>query len=177
MNRHLRLLSVFVLLTLGLTMTAWSGAARAQDATPAADEAMSEAGVAFDPISLAMGVDLPSKADVTAIRITIDPGATLPIRADDPSSGMLIVESGAIVVDVDAAWTLTRGDGLLEGLMAAEGSGNVSGVVKEQEAGTAVTLEPGDAAYVPGNVSGELRNDGQEPAVALVFIVGPSEAE
>jgi hypothetical protein len=38
-----------------------------------------------------------------------------------------------------------------------------------------VTLEAGDAAYVPGNVTGEIRNDGQERAVALAFLVGPTE--
>jgi len=27
--------------------------------------------------------------------------------------------------------------------------------------------------YIPGNVSGELRNDGQEPAGGLVVVVAP----
>ena len=35
--------------------------------------------------------------------------------------------------------------------------------------GEAVTLEAGDAAYLPANSGGEIRNDGQEPVVALGF--------
>ena len=32
----------------------------------------------------------------------------------------------------------------------------------------------GDAAYIPGSVSGEIRNDGNEPAVAILVLVGPT---
>ena len=39
--------------------------------------------------------------------------------------------------------------------------------------GEAVTLEAGDAAYLPANSGGEIRNDGQEPVVALGFLVVP----
>ena len=42
-------------------------------------------------------------------------------------------------------------------------------------AGEAVTLEAGDAAYLPANMTGDIRNDGQDPAVALAFLVVPPE--
>jgi hypothetical protein len=38
-----------------------------------------------------------------------------------------------------------------------------------------VTLKAGDAASIPGDVPGEIRNEGQESAAALAFIVYPSE--
>jgi hypothetical protein len=41
--------------------------------------------------------------------------------------------------------------------------------------GEAVTLEAGDAAYIPGYTAGEIRNEGPEPATALGFLVFPSE--
>ena len=34
----------------------------------------------------------------------------------------------------------------------------------------------GDAAYIPGSVSGEIRNEGQEMGSGLVVLVGPTEA-
>jgi hypothetical protein len=37
-----------------------------------------------------------------------------------------------------------------------------------------VTLEAGDAAFIPNNVAGEVRNDGEDRAVALGFLVIPS---
>ena len=32
-----------------------------------------------------------------------------------------------------------------------------------------------DAAYIPANVAGEIRNEGQEPAVRLAFLVLPPQ--
>jgi hypothetical protein len=40
-------------------------------------------------------------------------------------------------------------------------------------AGEAVALEAGDAAYIPANSAGEIRNAGQDQAVALAFLVFP----
>ena len=56
--------------------------------------------------------------------------------------------------------------------MAAEESGDLSGAMEAIPAGEAVTLETGDAAYVPGGINGEIRNDGEEPAVCLAFVMG-----
>lgn len=40
-------------------------------------------------------------------------------------------------------------------------------------AGTKFTMAAGDSAFFPANVAGEVRNDGQEPAVALVATLQP----
>jgi len=39
--------------------------------------------------------------------------------------------------------------------------------------GEDATLEAGDVAYIPGSVNGEIRNDGDEPAVGLAVILAP----
>ena len=36
------------------------------------------------------------------------------------------------------------------------------------------TLQAGDVAYVPGGVSGEVRNAGQETTTVLLVLVAPS---
>jgi quercetin dioxygenase-like cupin family protein len=43
-------------------------------------------------------------------------------------------------------------------------------------AGQAVTLAAGDAASIPANVAGEIRNEGQERAVRLAILVLPPES-
>ena len=145
----------------------------AQEATPAADEAMEEE--AFLPVSFALGVELPSPADIFVARISLEPGQGFPLEESDPSSGMCLVEYGAVTVKADTPVSVTRGATLLESMMAAEESGDLSGAMEAIPAGEAVTLETGDAAYVPGGISGEdFRNDGEEPAVCLAFVIGPS---
>ena len=42
-------------------------------------------------------------------------------------------------------------------------------------AGEAVSLAAGDAADIPANVAREIRNEGQERAVGLAFLVVPPE--
>ena len=56
-------------------------------------------------------------------------------------------------------------------MAAAEDTGDFSALTESVAEGEAVTLEASDAAYIPGNVAGEIRNDGQERAVALGFLV------
>jgi quercetin dioxygenase-like cupin family protein len=43
-------------------------------------------------------------------------------------------------------------------------------------AGQPVTLAAGDAAYIPANVAGEIRNEGPERAVRLAILVLPPES-
>jgi mannose-6-phosphate isomerase-like protein (cupin superfamily) len=64
---------------------------------------------------------------------------------------------------------------LEEAMAAAESTGDLSAAAEAIAAGEAVTLKAGDAAYVPSNVTGEIRNDGQERAVALTIVLGPAE--
>jgi oxalate decarboxylase/phosphoglucose isomerase-like protein (cupin superfamily) len=59
-------------------------------------------------------------------------------------------------------------------MATAEASGDPRGIVEAYGAGEVVTLAAGDAAYVPANLAGEIRNEGQEPAVALGFLIYPA---
>jgi quercetin dioxygenase-like cupin family protein len=148
-----------------------ANAVRAQDATPASGP-MEEAGVTYEPLGFLPGVTLPSTSDVVAVRITIDPGATSPFDASDPSGGVLIVESGTFTVHVEeTGWTVSRGAALQEAINAADES--MPGVIEQVTMGEDATLEAGDVAYIPGSVNGEIRNDGDEPAVGLAVIFGP----
>jgi hypothetical protein len=53
---------------------------------------------------------------------------------------------------------------------------DLSGVLEEVAMGVDATLDAGDVAYIPGNLSGEVRNDGDEHASALVILIAPSDA-
>ena len=151
------LLSIAAVALLGVVALGGQPAAIAQDATPAADESMQE-GVTYEPVTFALGVGLASPADPFVARIGIDPGMGFPILAADPSSGMCRVEAGTITIQAETPVSVTRGATLGEGIPAGE----------------AGMLEVGDAAYIPGSINGEIRNDGDEPAVCLAFVAGPS---
>lgn len=175
-NRMGRVLSIVAIMMLGLAASSWSSTAtRAQEASPAAGDTTEEMG-SFDPVGFAQGVALPDPADIFVVRLGLGPGESFPLEASDPSAGMLVVESGAFTFKADAPLTVTRGAGLLEALMAAEESGDMSSVNEMVAAGQEVTVEAGDTVFVPGSIEGEVRNDGQERAVGLVFLVGPPEA-
>ena len=138
--------------------------ALAQDASPEAgadaDTEMMEEGVSFVPIGFADGVELPSTASLIAVKFTIEPGAILPLEEDDPTGGFLLVESGAFTVTIGEEWAVTRSGGEMgpAEMIAAEAEG---------------TLAAGDSAYIPGSVTGEIRNDGAEPAVGTVVLIAP----
>src|SRR5688500_15875895 len=57
----------------------------------------------------------------------------------------------------------------------AQRAGDLSAAAEAIAAGEVLTLAAGDAAYIPGNLIGEIRNAGQERAVGLAFLVGPPE--
>jgi ethanolamine utilization protein EutQ (cupin superfamily) len=69
--------------------------------------------------------------------------------------------------------TVNRGGELDAAMATAEATGDFSGMLETVAEGEAVTLEAGDAAYVPANSAGEIRNEGQEQAVAQAFLVFP----
>src|SRR5215217_1725328 len=155
MRRFSVLLSLVVVLLLGIMALSVQPVAVAQEATPAGEEME---GITFEPVTFASGVDLTGLSELLVVRIGLEPGRALPIDPD-PGVGILLVESGTVTVQVEAPMTVTRGAGLSEAMAAGE----------------AVTLSSGDAAYIPGSVAGEIRNEGQEPAVALGFLVVPPE--
>ena len=158
MRRFCVFLSVVVVMLLGIVIMGVRPSAVAQEATPAGQEM---GGLTFEPMGFAQGVTLPSPADLTAARAGFEPGAGFPFEASDPEGAFVVVESGALTVRVEeVTWTISRGAGSSE----------------EVALGEEATLEAGDSAYVPGGVTGEVRNNGQERAEALVFLVSPSGA-
>jgi quercetin dioxygenase-like cupin family protein len=60
-------------------------------------------------------------------------------------------------------------------MATAQATGDLGALMEAVAAGQTVTLEAGDAAYIPAHVAGEIRNEGQEPAVRLAILVLPPE--
>jgi hypothetical protein len=173
MRRFSVFLSIIAVTLLGIVAVGVQPATVAQEATPS--EGMAPEGGTYEPVTFALGVDLPSPADLFVVRIGLEPGTGFPIEESDPAAGILLVESGTFTVQVNGPVSVTRGEGLGEAMESAESTGDLSTAADAIAAGEAVTLEAGDAAYIPGNITGDIRNDGQERAVGLVFTFGPSE--
>jgi quercetin dioxygenase-like cupin family protein len=168
------LLSVVAVALLGILALLVQPGAIAQEATPSAD--MAPEGATFEPLGFAQGVALPSPADMIVVRFGLEPGAGFPLEASDPTGGMVVVQSGAFTVRVEEmAWTISRGAALNAAMETGE-EADFAAAMEEVAMGAEAVLEAGDVAWVPGSVSGEMRNDGQEPAEGLVFLVGPPEA-
>ncbi len=171
MRRVSLVLSVVMLLGLGALGA--QSVALAQEATPAGEE-MAE-GLAFTLLGLAPGVTLPSAADLQVARVEFAPGAGFPFAASDPNGVLAIVESGSLTVRVEEqAWTISRGAALQQAMETAGAEPDMTGVLEEIAMGEEATLEVGDVAYVPGGVSGEVRNTGEEDAEALIVLAGPA---
>jgi quercetin dioxygenase-like cupin family protein len=175
MRRFSVFLSVIVVMVLGVAALTAQPVAIAQEATPASEEGMDFEGITFEPVSFAFGADVATPADLVLVRIGFEPGASLPGEENDPTVGIVLVESGALTVQVDGSLTVTRGAGMGAAMATAEATGDFSTLMESVAAGEVVTLEAGDAAYLPANMTGEIRNDGDEPAVALAFLVVPPE--
>ena len=172
MRRFSVLLSVVVVVLLGIVASWRHPGAIAQEATPAGVEI---GDVTFQPVALATGLALPSPGDLLVARAALDPGGVVPIAASDPALGILLVESGTLTARLDGPMTVTRGTGLGEAMATAQATGDLGALMEVVAAGQTVTLEAGDAAYIPAHVAGEIRNEGQEPAVRLAILVLPPE--
>ena len=175
MRRFSVFLSLIAIMLLGIVAVRVQPVALAQEATPASEAGMGFEGITFEPVSFAFGVDVATPSDLVVVRIGFDPGAGLPGEENDPTVGIVLVESGTLTVQADGPITVTRGAGMGEAMATAEATGDFSTLVESVAAGEAVTLDVGDAAYLPANLTGEIRNDGQDRAVGLAFLVVPSE--
>jgi len=173
MRRFSTLLSLTVVVLLGVLALHAQPVAIAQEATPAADEMMPE-GATFEPVAFAIGAALMDPADIFVVRLGLEPGAVLPNDPSDPSVGLLIVESGTFTMEIPAPVSVTRGATLMDAMAAAEASGDMSGAMETVPPGEVITLDVGDAAFVPANVAGEIRNEGPERAIGLGILVSPS---
>ncbi|MBA3336581.1 MAG: hypothetical protein H0T49_03340, partial [Chloroflexia bacterium] len=133
-------------------------------------------GVTFAPIAFTTTDQLTATpVDFYLARVTFEPGASFPVEASDASVTLVAVESGAITFQFEAAITVTRA-----ATMAAFSTPGVdeSAIPAPEEiaAGDEFTMTAGDSAYFPANIAGEVRNDGQELAVALIASIEPLEA-
>ena len=172
MRRLCVLLSLIVVVLLGVLALHAQPVAIAQEATSAGVEI---GGVTFTPVALATGIDLPSPGDLFVGRASLGPGGVVPIAASDPALGILLVESGTLTVQVQGPMMVTRGTSVGAVMATAQATGDFRALMEAVAAGQAVTLAAGDAAYIPAHVAGEIRNEGQEPAVRLAILVLPSE--
>ncbi len=168
-------LSVVAVVLLGVLALTAQPVAIAQEGTPSAE--MSMEGLTFTLLGVVEGAPLHSPADVQVARTGFDPGASFPFDASDPTGTIVVVEAGALTVHVEEqAWTISRGGALQQAMASMETPGaepDMTGVLEEVAMGAEATVEAGDVAYIPGGVSGEVRNAGEEHAEALVVIIAP----
>ena len=172
MRRCGLLVSVVVFLLMGIAVPGVHSVTRAQEVTPV--PGIEPEGVLFEPLAITSGVTIPGPLDLIAVRLSIESGAGFPLETSDPTGGMVIVESGTFTVRVDAPWAISRRGSFTAAIATAEATGTFPATDEQIGSGEEVTMGAGDAAYIPGSVSGEIRNDGNEPAVALAVFVGPT---
>ena len=148
MGKRPILAAASLIVVLGLANLA--GLAKAQEATPAA--------VAGDA-EVAPGVTftlLPASEDPPSLyRLAFEPGATL-YFAGDPAISLVLVESGAIALNMNAAVSDAR---------VATPVGDAS----------ALRMDQGDYFVLPPLVAGEIRNTGEEPAAILIAAITPGQ--
>jgi quercetin dioxygenase-like cupin family protein len=141
----------------------------AQEATPAADAVMAIDGVSVEPLAFIEQVAVTNPLDFSFARITFAPGSRWRKAPADPALGMLVVESGTITLELDGPVTINRADTLAIAMTTMHLTGDPRGMMEVAVPGQPVTLEEGDAVFIPGQAGGEIRNDGYMPAVALSF--------
>ena len=91
------------------------------------------------------------------LRITNEPGSVSSGGGpDDPTGALVLVESGEVTVRLEEPATITRTTG-----------------PEEVPAGTDFTLGPGESFVWEPFVVGEVRNEGQEPAVTFAAFLAP----
>ncbi|MDQ3044496.1 MAG: cupin domain-containing protein [Chloroflexota bacterium] len=176
MRRFAILVSLLVFVLIGAVMVGQVGSNTfAQEATPSTDDFAPE-GLTFAPIAFTTTDQLPAApVDFYLARVTFDPGAGFPVEASDASVTLVSIESGSLTFQFDAPISVTRAatmaafatPGLDESAIPAP---------EEMAAGTEFTMTAGDSAYFPANIAGEVRNDGQEPAVVLIASIEPLDA-
>ena len=116
---------------------------------PAAGALEVAPGVTAEALAFVEGEEVPA-----VYRLRLDPGTTYDFSGD-PSIALAVIESGSVGLTADTPLTVLRGDG--------------AGAAGEPAApSSAVDLAVGDHLILPALASGQLRNDGSEPAAILV---------
>ena len=154
-------LRVIVLLVVLLTLLGSVPPAAAQEATPpAAPAAGTPQPVTFRTLaSGTMELLAPGTAALSFGRVTLAPGASVPIDAADPSAALVYITAGTLTFRVEAPMTVSRG---------TRAGTPIPTEPEQVPAGTEFTLSDGDSALFPPVTAGEVRNDGAGEAVAWV---------
>ena len=136
----------------------------AQDTSPVAEEGMPE-GVAFEILAQRLVEEFPTgPAEIGFARLTFAPGTRLNLDPE-PSLVLVAVESGTFTVTITTAVEVAGV--VMEGTPVA---------TRVTTAGVAFPVEPGESVLVPPLATGDVRNDGPEPVVALAVFIGPPTA-
>lgn len=172
MNTALRRFAFPALVLIGLLFGGSFSTSLAQEGTPPAAQTGLPEGVSFDGLAFGLLDALPpGPFELSLFRATLEPRAKN-ILGPDPSYFLIFVESGAMTFRVDSpGWVARAVDGTPAAQMPSPAA------PEEIAAGTEVALEQGDVGLFapnPNGADGEARNDGQEPAVALVVSAGPA---
>jgi hypothetical protein len=157
-------LRVVALLAVLLLLLGSLGPTAAQDATPpSAPAAATPEPVTFRTLaSGSVEILAPGTAAIAFGRVTLAPGATVPLDPTDPSATLVYMATGAATFRVEAEMTVARG---------ARAGTPVPTAPEVIPAGTEFTLSDGDSILLPPMTGGEGRNDGAEEAVAWVVTV------
>jgi hypothetical protein len=164
--RHIALVVSFVAMAVtGLAGWRPPSLVAAQEGTPQGE--MTMAGVDVETLTFAAAEVLPpAPAALVLQRYRLEPGAVQSSEATDPSLAFIYQESGTATIRIAAPILVTR----------AGATPGEPGAQEEIPADTDFTFGPGDSFAWPPFVAGEVRNEGSEPAMALVVIVAPQEA-
>jgi len=151
------LLSAVVML--GIVLVGGGALVTAQDSTPAVEEEEFGEGLSFELVGAGEAEELPeTPADIVLVRFGFEPGAFFEIDPEDPSVTLVVIESGALTISVDAPTTV---------LHPVDNGEPGPEDFEQYPAGEEFTMEEGDSAVFPANIAGEVRNDGEEDASVL----------
>jgi hypothetical protein len=162
----------FVVWIIVLSLVAMSSFSAPRLSTALAQEATTEtpapSGVTFEPVTGELGPPLVAEgAEVRLERASFSPDAVFTIPTDDVELLLVTVESGTLAVRSSAPLVVNR---------AGEGTASTA----SQEwipAETGLTLKRGDSFVRPARSQQELRNEGEEPAVALMASISGAPAD
>ena len=163
MRRFIICLSLALIVLLGLVATMGrSTNAQESFSTPGPDEFELAPGQIGRELASGRFENPPAGAlHMGLLRVTYDPGSVFSAGGpDDPTGALILVESGTLTARIEGPVTVTRTTG-----------------TEEVAAGIEFTLGPGESFVWEPFVVGDIRNDGQEPAVSFAGFLAPADWE
>lgn len=157
-----RLVALVSILALAVALPTGAGAV-AQEASPVAEAGM-PSGIPFAILALGVVEQLPpGPAEIGFGRMGFAPGSGIDIDPE-PWVALIAVESGTFTFTITTAVPVSRM--VFAGVLAPP---------EATRAGVAFTVGPGESVVLPPFATGEVRNAGPEPVVALIVYIEPSE--